>query len=151
MITGVWDVGLKGTINSSKPLTIQGVGWGNDNTDANVGTIIRNSGTDTIDSPAIKFFSNGIRMIRNCIVKDLLIEHEGGTSFAIVFDESIYNYVDNITVYCNNLGYGGINYTDSGGNSLGSYFSIVNRSVVRKFTGCGIKVSACMTRSPEYP
>jgi len=132
-IDGTFDIADIGTFVIDKPMIIRGSGWGRDASGNLIGSKLVNTGSDVVDSPVIKIQS-GTNLAQEVLIRDLAIEHEGSTSFAIEVDNVIRVSIMDVAIDCKLKGYGGVRYTND------AYFARQHRNWITRFTNYGTLV-----------
>jgi len=132
-VDGTFDVATIGTFTIDKPMILRGFGWGKDAAGNLSGSKLVNTGADAVDSPVI-LVQSGTDLVSEVVIRDLAIEHEGPSSFAIEVNGVTRTAILDVGIDCNSAGYGGVHYQNDG------YFARQYRTFITAFTTYGTLV-----------
>jgi hypothetical protein len=150
---GTWDVAEEGRLVADRSISIFGSGvWKKGDTfgdDSELrGTVIRNTGDDPVDKPAVAFsgpgFTDADRPERmNGRLRNLGVMHEGPSSPAVWIDEAIRTHIADCWVTCRNAAPTGIKYGAQAGtpDESRAFFSRAARNTVQSATDIGVHVT----------
>lgn len=112
-------------------------GVGSDYPTGSFGTIITNTANDDV---ALQFKDVSTRVDR-ARVRDLRINHEAANAYAIHIDGP-YGELDNVSIDCNLLGYGGVLIGDENSSSSGvAWQSVLHNCNIEDYKAHGIRIN----------
>lgn len=99
---GNYDAATEGRLVSTVPKNIRGLGWGYDADNGYSGTVLVNTGEDSIDAPMIDFDGTETGASNDFIsgptVRDLFIQHDSPSAAAVHYNDAPHSVTENVRI-----------------------------------------------------